>query len=68
MSDAGLIKHLRLVASYHMGTDLTDRIGHAERVQLQQRRHWRRPQTGSSSLRPRVARLLANCKRVAESV
>ena len=29
--------HLRLVASYHMGTDLLDRLAHAERVQRQQR-------------------------------
>lgn len=28
---------LRLVASYHMGTDIIDRLGFAERVQRQQR-------------------------------
>ena len=28
---------LRLIASYHMGTDLLDRLAHAERVQQQQR-------------------------------
>ena len=32
-----LVNHLRLVASYHMGTDLLDRLAHAERVQRQQR-------------------------------
>jgi hypothetical protein len=32
-----LANHLRLVSGYHMGTDLVDRIAHAERVQRQQR-------------------------------
>jgi len=32
-----LINHLRLMASYHMGIDLSDRLSHAERVQRQQR-------------------------------
>jgi len=32
-----LVNHLRLVSGYHMGTDLVDRIAHAERVQRQQR-------------------------------
>jgi hypothetical protein len=37
MSGTELANHLRLVASYHMGTDLLDRLAHAERVQRQQR-------------------------------
>lgn len=37
MTDLELLNHLRLVASYHMGTDLLDRLTHAERVQRQQR-------------------------------
>lgn len=37
MTDLELLNHLRLVASYHMGTDLLDRLAHAERVQRQQR-------------------------------
>ena len=37
MSDLELVNHLRLVASYHMGTDLIDRVALAERVQRQQR-------------------------------
>jgi predicted trehalose synthase len=32
-----LANHLRLVSGYHMGTDLVDRIAHAERAQRQQR-------------------------------
>ena len=32
-----LTNHLRLLSSYHMGTDLADRLSHAERVQKQQR-------------------------------
>jgi hypothetical protein len=32
-----LTNHLRLLSSYHMGTDLADRLAHAERVQRQQR-------------------------------
>ena len=32
-----LVNHLRLVASYHMGTDLLDRLTDAQRVQQQQR-------------------------------
>ena len=36
-TDLVLLNHLRLVASYHMGTDLLDRLAHAERVQRQQR-------------------------------
>jgi hypothetical protein len=32
-----LTNHLRLLSSYHMGTDLADRLAHAERVQKQQR-------------------------------
>jgi len=32
-----LTNHLRLLASYHMGTDLADRLAHAERTQRQQR-------------------------------
>jgi len=32
-----LVNHLRLVSGYHMGTDIVDRIAHAERVQRQQR-------------------------------
>ncbi len=32
-----LANHLRLVSGYRMGTDLVDRIAHAERVQRQQR-------------------------------
>ncbi len=37
MADLELLNNLRLVASYHMGTDLLDRLTHAERVQRQQR-------------------------------
>lgn len=37
MTTFELVNHLRLVASYHMGTDLLDRLAHAERVQRQQR-------------------------------
>ena len=37
MTDLELLNHLRLVASYHMGTDLLDRLAHAELVQRQQR-------------------------------
>jgi hypothetical protein len=37
MDSVELLNHLRLVASYHMGTDLLDRLAHAERVQRQQR-------------------------------
>ena len=37
MTGIELINHLRLVASYHMGTDLCDRLALAERVQRQQR-------------------------------
>jgi len=32
-----LTNHLRLLASYHMGTDLADRLANAERTQKQQR-------------------------------
>lgn len=37
MTDTEMVRHLRLIASYHMGTDLLERLGHAERVQAQQR-------------------------------
>ena len=37
MTGLELTNHLRLLASYHMGTDLADRLAHAERTQKQQR-------------------------------
>jgi hypothetical protein len=37
MTGLELINHLRLLASYHMGTDLADRLANAERTQKQQR-------------------------------
>jgi hypothetical protein len=37
MTGLELTNHLRLLASYHMGTDLADRLAHAERTQRQQR-------------------------------
>jgi len=37
MTGLELTNHLRLLSSYHMGTDLADRLAHAERVQRQQR-------------------------------
>ncbi len=37
MTGLELINHLRLLASYHMGTDLADRLAYAERTQKQQR-------------------------------
>ncbi len=37
MTGLELINHLRLLSSYHMGTDLADRLANAERAQKQQR-------------------------------
>ena len=37
MTDLELVNHLRLLSGYHMGTDLVDRLAHAERCQKQQR-------------------------------
>jgi hypothetical protein len=37
MTGLELTNHLRLLASYHMGTDLADRLANAERTQGQQR-------------------------------
>ena len=37
MTGLELTNHLRLLASYHMGTDLADRLANAERTQRQQR-------------------------------
>jgi hypothetical protein len=37
MTGLELTNHLRLLASYHMGTDLADRLANAERTQKQQR-------------------------------
>ena len=48
---------LRLVASYHMGTDILDRIGFAERVQRQQRDLLTQAADTIDSLRTRVSRL-----------
>ena len=48
---------LRLVASYHMGTDILDRIGFAERVQRQQRDLLTQAADTIDSLRARVTKL-----------
>lgn len=48
---------LRLVASYHMGTDILDRIGFAERVQRQQRELLTQAADTIDSLRARVTKL-----------
>lgn len=48
---------LRLVASYHMGTDILDRIGFAERVQRQQREMLTKAADLIDSLRARVTKL-----------
>ena len=48
---------LRLVASYHMGTDILDRIGFADRVQRQQRELLTQAADLIDSLRARVNRL-----------
>ena len=59
MTDLELLNHLRLVASYHMGTDLLDRLAHAERVQRQQR-------DALNQAADRIEQLqaeLANCKK-----
>ena len=48
---------LRLVASYHMGTDILDRIGFAERVQRQQREMLTKAADTIDSLRARVTKL-----------
>jgi len=37
MNGIELANHLRLLSGYHMGTDLVDRLSHAERIQRQQR-------------------------------
>ena len=52
-----LVNHLRLVASYHMGTDLLDRLAHAERVQRQQRDALTQAADLIDSLRARVNKL-----------
>ena len=48
---------LRLVASYHMGTDIIDRLGFAERVQRQQRDALTQAADLIDSLRARVMKL-----------
>ena len=48
---------LRLVATYHMGTDILDRIGFAERVQRQQRDLMNHAADTIDALRERVRRL-----------
>lgn len=48
---------LRLVASYHMGTDIIDRLGFAERVQRQQRDALTQAADLIDSLRARVTKL-----------
>jgi len=37
MSDLELVNHLRLLSGYHLGTDLVERLAHAERTQKCQR-------------------------------
>ncbi len=48
---------LRLVASYHMGTDILDRLGFADRVQRQQREALNQAADLIDSLRARVTKL-----------
>lgn len=48
---------LRLVASYHMGTDLVDRLAYADRVQMQQRQALKQAADEIDGLRARVAEL-----------
>jgi hypothetical protein len=57
MTTFELVNHLRLVASYHMGTDLLDRLAHAERVQRQQREALTQAADAIDSLRARVTKL-----------
>ena len=57
MTDPELLNHLRLVASYHMGTDLLDRLAHAERVQRQQRDALNQAADRIEQLQAEVARL-----------
>lgn len=63
MTDLELLNHLRLVASYHMGTDLLDRLTHAERVQRQQRDALNMAADRIEQLQAEVA----NCKSPAET-
>lgn len=62
MTGLELINHLRLVASYHMGTDLLDRLAHAERVQRQQREALNQAADRIEQLQAE----LVNCKSLAQ--
>ena len=64
MTDLELLNHLRLVASCHAGTDLIDRLAHAERVQTQQREALSMAADRIEQLQAEVARL---CKTGAEA-
>jgi hypothetical protein len=63
-----LINHLRMLSSYHMGSDLADRFANAERTQRQQREAVARAADEIERLTAEVAQLQENCKKVPDAV
>jgi len=63
-----LINHLRLLSSYHLGTDLIDRLVASERCQRQQREALVRAADEIERLTAEVTQLQENCKKVADAV
>ena len=66
MQGIELTNHLRLMASYQMGTDLADRLAHAERTQKQQREALALAAERIEQLEAEVSKLRGNCKKLAD--